>query len=53
MYVTERAVFRLEKEGMTLVEIAPGMDIEKDILPHMGFRPIIGNVALMPNEVFR
>ncbi len=53
MYITERAVFRLEKEGMTLVEIAPGIDIEKDIIPNMGFRPIIGDVKLMPQEVFK
>ena len=53
LYITERAVFRLEREGMTLIEVAPGIDIEKDILPNMGFRPIIGNVAAMPQEVFK
>lgn len=39
--VTERAVFRLIPEGVLLTEIAPGMDLEKDILNLMDFRPII------------
>ncbi|WP_059104348.1 acyl CoA:acetate/3-ketoacid CoA transferase [Shouchella shacheensis] len=39
--VTERAVFQLTKEGLLLTEIAPGMDIETDIVAHMGFRPNI------------
>jgi acyl CoA:acetate/3-ketoacid CoA transferase len=53
LYVTERAVFRLEGEGLTLIEIAPGIDIERDILPYMDFRPAIGTVATMPQSVFQ
>ena len=42
LYVTERCVFRLTAAGLELAEVAPGIDVERDILAHMGFRPLIG-----------
>lgn len=43
LYITERAVFRLTEKGMMLCEVAPGMDVEKDIVLKMGFTPIISS----------
>jgi propionate CoA-transferase len=45
-------VFRLTDRGVELTEVADGVDIERDILPHMGFRPVIRDVRPMPAEVF-
>ncbi|TML22263.1 MAG: acyl CoA:acetate/3-ketoacid CoA transferase [Actinobacteria bacterium] len=53
VYVTERAVFRLTGAGVELTEVADGVDIERDILPHMDFVPLIRDVAPMPREVCR
>ena len=52
LYVTERCVFELTKEGIELTEVAPGVDIEKDILAHMAFKPIIKDVKLMDARIF-
>ena len=41
LYVTERCVFRLCAEGLELIEIAPGIDIERDIFAQMAFRPLV------------
>lgn len=52
-YVTERAVFELTKEGFVLIEIAPGIDFQKDILDKMDFVPkISGNLKIMDAEIF-
>ncbi len=40
-FVTERAVFSVGAEGLELIEIAPGLDAERDVIAHMGFRPRI------------
>ena len=52
LYVTERAVFELTAQGLKLIEIAPGIDIEKHILAGMEFRPNISDVGLMDPSVF-
>ena len=41
LYVTERCVFRLGAKGLELTEVAPGIDIERDILARMDFAPLI------------
>jgi propionate CoA-transferase len=53
LYVTERCVLALTPEGLELVEVAPGIDIERDILAHMAFRPIIREPALMDARIFQ
>ena len=45
LYVTERCVFRLTPSGLELIEVAPGIDIERDILAHMDFAPIVRRPA--------
>ena len=51
-YVTERCVFRLTPDGLELIEVAPGIDIEKDILAHMDFKPIVKQPRLMNARLF-
>jgi len=52
LYVTERAVFRLTSSGLELVEIAPGMDLQSQILDQMQFAPIVKNLQKMPDDCF-
>ena len=54
LYITERCVFRLVPDGLELIEIAPGIDLEKDVLDQVGFTPIIDDQPkLMDAKIFR
>ncbi len=53
LYITERAVFKLTTEGVELTEIAPGIDLDKDILALMDFKPIVKDVQLMDERIFQ
>lgn len=53
MYITERAVFELREDGVYLTEVAPGIDIQTQILDHMGFVPKMdGEPKLMDARIF-
>ncbi len=53
LYVTERCVFRLVSEGLELIEVAPGIDLERDVLAKMDFAPVIrGTPQLMEAAIF-
>ncbi|MGJ7510115.1 acyl CoA:acetate/3-ketoacid CoA transferase [Variovorax sp. GT1P44] len=52
-YVTERCVFSLQPNGLQLTEVAPGIDIDRDILAHMDFRPLIGKINCMDERLYR
>jgi propionate CoA-transferase len=47
MFVTERAVFRLLRDGIELIEVAPGIDVQRDVVSKMEFLPIIRSVGRM------
>ena len=54
LYVTERCVFDLTAEGLELREVAPGIDIERDILAQMEFKPIVPEEPeVMDTRIFR
>jgi propionate CoA-transferase len=54
LYVTERAVFRLTAEGLRLIEIAPGIDLQHDVLDRLPFTPIVADPLLrMDPATFR
>ena len=52
IFITERCVFTLTDEGVELTEIAPGVNLEKDILAYMDFKPIIKKPKLMDKRIF-
>ncbi len=51
-YVTERCVLRRVRGGLALIEVAPGIDVDRDILPYMDFEPIIGEYGEMDARIF-
>lgn len=54
VYITERCVMSLTDKGMELVEIAPGVDLQKDVLDRMDFTPIVRDpLPLMDSRIFR
>jgi propionate CoA-transferase len=52
LYVTERCVCRLSDNGLELTEVAPGVDLQKDVLDQMPFRPVIDNPVEMDPSLF-
>ncbi len=53
LFITERAVFTLSQDGIVLLEIAPGIDLERDVITHMGFTPQISDdLVTMDSDLF-
>lgn len=54
LYITERAVFRLEEAGLVLTEVAPGVDLEKDVLAQIDAKVTVSpNLKLMDERIFK
>ena len=54
LYISERAVFKLTDDGIVLTEVAPGVDLQKDILGKMEFEPLVSDeLKLMDSRIFR
>ena len=52
LYVTERCVFRLTGQGLALAEVAPGIDVERDILKHLPFQLLVDRPVTMDAAIF-
>ena len=53
LFVTERCVFQLTKDGLRLAEVAPGIDVQSDILDQMGFAPLVDTPDPMDDRLFK
>jgi acyl CoA:acetate/3-ketoacid CoA transferase len=53
LYVTERATFTLAPNGVALIEVAPGVDVQRDVLDRMGFAPVMGEIQTYPASVLQ
>lgn len=54
LYITEKAVFKLIKKGLELIEIAPNIDLQNDILNNMEFKPLVSkNLKTMDEKIFK
>jgi propionate CoA-transferase len=53
IYITERAVFKLTPDGVVLTEIAPGIDLQNDVLDMMDFKPLLStNLKRIDNAIY-
>jgi propionate CoA-transferase len=54
LYITERAVLSDDGDGLVLIEVAPGIDLERDVLAHFSVKPkVAGGLAPMPAQLFQ
>jgi propionate CoA-transferase len=54
LYITERCVFRLVPQGLEVIEIAPGIDLERDVLAQMSFKPMVSpHLKMMDARIFQ
>jgi propionate CoA-transferase len=54
LFVTERAVFELGPQGLVLAEVAPGLDVERDVIAQMQFRPQVSpTLRRMDERLFK
>ncbi len=53
-FITERAVLTITREGLVVTEVAPGVDLERDVLGQMAFRPKVSpDLKIMDERIFR